>query len=71
MFANHFCDSLREGNLNERAVRPRTRAGVTEKMGLIADVDQLGGDANLPRSQARASFKGIVDVQTAPASDRF
>jgi hypothetical protein len=35
-------------------------------VGLIADVDQLGGYAHLASSQADAPFKNIVDVQVPP-----
>ncbi|MCU1317337.1 MAG: hypothetical protein JWN63_2659 [Candidatus Acidoferrum typicum] len=66
MPAHHSCDSFRKGNLNEHTVCPSTRAAVREKVGLIADVDQLGGYAHLASSQADAPFKNIVDVQVPP-----
>jgi hypothetical protein len=49
MLAYHSCDSLGEGNLNIYLVSAPACASVREKLGLVADVYQLGGNAHSAR----------------------
>ena len=66
MFTDHSCHPFREGDLNQFTVNPSACAGVREKMSLVVNIDQLGGNTDLLRSQADAALQDIVDIQAPP-----